>query len=95
MKLNKNIFILHRWLDLKGLRRIFVFFFYIPFLIFLYSAFQWTYLFFVPPPESYSAPVQQIWAAAAVQSLLLMVLLAAVIAVFKTLESVSRQTAEK
>lgn len=95
MKINKNIFIPHRWIGLKGLMRFFVFLFYIPFIIFLYSAFEWAHTVLFPPPASYSAPLKQIWAAACVQGLLLAVLLAAVIAVLKALADTAKYTLKK
>ena len=97
MKINKNIFIPHRWIGLKGLTRFFIFLFYIPFIIFLYSATQWIMALLTPAEKlaTYSAPIKQLWAGAAVQSLLLAVLLCTVIAVLKTLADTAKYPLKK
>lgn len=97
MKINKNIFIPHRWIGLKGLTRFFIFLFYIPFIIFLYSATQWIMALLTPAEKlaTYSAPIKQLWASAAVQSLLLLVLLAGVISLLRALGAIAKQTLKK
>lgn len=97
MKLNKNVFIPHRWVGLKGLTRFFIFLFYIPLIIFLYSGVQWVIALLTPAEKLavYSAPIKQLWASAAVQSLLLLVLLAGVISLLRALGAIAKQTLKK
>lgn len=97
MKLNKNVFIPHRWIGLKGLTRFFIFLFYIPLIVFVYSAIQWVNALLTPAQQliAYSAPVKQLWFSAMVQSLLIALLLAAVIKVLQALYGLYRQTQQK
>lgn len=97
MKLNKNIFIPHRWIDLKGLTRLFSFLFYIPLIVFIYSFIQWIWVLFTPAKELalYSAPVKQLWFSAAVQSLLIGVIIITLAKLLKTLAALAQRTTQK
>lgn len=67
----------HNWLDLKGLRRVFLGAFYADFLIMLYTFYNFVSVWLAPAEKLavQSAPLRRLWTAALLQELLLAVLL--------------------
>lgn len=76
--MQKYAFLLpHNWLDLKGLRRVFLGAFYADFLIMLYTFYNFVSVWLAPAETLavQSAPLRRLWTAALLQELLLAVLL--------------------
>ncbi len=65
-------FLPHNWLDLPGLRRVFIALFYATLAVGLYAAVQWGLTFFTPPEQLAlnSAPLRRLYGLATLQAAL-------------------------
>lgn len=85
----------HNWLDLKGLRRLFLGAFYADFVIMLYTLYNCIAVWLTPAEKLavQSAPLRRLWTAALAQELLLAVLLLLLAHGLGALWRVRRETA--